>query len=138
MTKILTGIIVSLFVLNAYTLWRNSSLSEELGEFRQANQQLVAEIESLNDQLQKQVNTRNNESKISKQHHEETIRILRQEMDSRISLLQHKNTQLSKKLDQVKQQSLKQTLNRKKDVQHVVPVEECGNAPIPEFVLKQL
>ena len=148
MSKIYLGVIATLTVVLILGFWRYSSVVESLGELEQANKQLVSTVESIEDQNKSLIKQQKHESGLSADHHEKTLKILRNEMRTKQILAQHKINKLT--LDLKKSQAevvrLKTgsagliNISKEHDSEKIPKTisEKCAELPIPEFYLKQL
>lgn len=134
MGKIYLGIIFTLSLVVVLLSWRYSAVLEELGGLEQANQQLVSALKTAEQQnraLQEQQKT---SADISAQHHEKTLSILKNEQQIQNAILQHKITQLQKRLQQ---NTGSKPVNREEKNEKSQQTD-CADTVIPEFYLKQL
>jgi len=146
MTKVLSGVIFTLTVILVFGFWRYASVVEALGETEQANRQLESTLQSLEDQNDQLIQQQARAAEVSHQHHEQTVKILREEIQTRLAIEQHKTKKLASKLKrmadantQVKSgMQLVKAKTDNKDVDDENNSEKCAEVPIAEFYLKQL
>lgn len=146
MSKIFMGVIATLTVILVIVSWRYASAVEQLGETEQANRQLESSLESLQLQNQQLVRQQEQATEVSSKHHENTVNILRQEMQAKLELARHKSNNLRTALNQLRQenaqikqgQQLVKVKMKNKDVENENSSEKCAEVPIAEFYLKQL
>lgn len=126
--------------------WRYTSVVQALGESEQANRQLEMTIEAVqvqNDQLLKQ---QREDSEISLDHHNKTLKIVRNEMQGQLNLLQYKVDNLKQNLKKTKTENNQLRANLipvdmvkfSKEQTREEKSKECAETPVAEFYLKQL
>jgi len=145
-SKIFMGVIATLTIILVFVSWRYASAVEQLGETEQANRQLESTLKSLQVQNQQLVRQQEQATEVSSKHHEETMNILRQEMQSKLKIARHKSNNLRAALTQLRQENaqikqgrhlVKAKMNNK-DIEDENSSEKCAEVPIAEFYLKQL